>query len=288
MKTIGLLGDTHMNLAWVKFALKAFKHLGVDAVLQVGDFGLYWDRRGREFLETVSGYAKNKYGITLYVIPGNHENWRYINETVGSASDWVEFAPNVMVAPRVHRWEWGGTSFVSLSGAPSVERTWRESRDAMRRAKVGADGPDTDAFWYPEEAVTAKNVEDVIRGGYADVMVGHDAPSGILGIERVIKGNPHGFQPHDLHYAALGRALTTQAFEGVAPRFYIHGHYHVAVNEKIPRPGLPDAETHVIGLNRDTMNYSLGLLHTKAYHGTEEATLINHKALLQAYRDGTL
>jgi hypothetical protein len=275
---IGLLGDTHGDLPWVKFALRAFKSAGIDVILQVGDFGLYRDRKGNEFMDTVQGYAK-KMGITFFVIPGNHENWEYIEETVGAATDWVSFRKNIYVPPRVFRWNWDGVDFASLSGAPSVNRTWAVVGDLNRK-------PDSpyDRSWYPGEAILPEHVQQIAEGGYADVMVGHDAPYGVGAISLAIHGNPHGFPEQDIHYAHEGRMLMTEAFNAVAPRHFFHGHYHIPVDERITRPNTDNETTHILGLNMNQRNYSLGEFNLT----TREATNWNVHKMLFDYRSGKI
>ncbi|UDL15965.1 metallophosphoesterase [Microbacterium phage Pumpernickel] len=277
---IGLIGDLHGNTGWAKFVIKALASMGITTALQVGDFGLYRDKRGAEFQDVVSGIAR-KFGMTIYVVPGNHENWDYINETIGDATDWVNFRTNILVAPRVHRWEWNGVSFASLSGAPSVDRQWRVQADAfdLREGRTRVDNR-----FYETEVYTVEDVAKIAEGGYADVMVGHDAPHGIRRIESAIQGNPFGFASADLAYAEQSRQLYTQAFEAVAPRSLFHGHYHVAVDEHIARPGAEGETTHIIGLNCDTDNYSFGVFDT----ATQTATLIDDAELLKKHRNGTL
>ena len=279
---VGLLGDTHANKNWIRFALWKFHKEGITTVLQVGDFGIYQDESSLRYLKLANKLAE-EFGITIHVVPGNHEDWRYINKTIAEKtldSGWAQLRSNILLAPRGHRWEWDGVSFVGLGGAPSVDRGWRKRADARH---PNAKNP----LWDPNEAITLEDVYNTIQGGHAEVMVGHDAPNGVATISHGIKGNPHGFETADLLYAADGRELMTQAFRGVSPKTFLHGHYHFLVNEMIVRPGLEDelfddrgAWTHVLGLGCDGMVNSLGQYDTEtrtahAWDVTKDITSFN-------------
>jgi Calcineurin-like phosphoesterase len=265
---VGLLGDTHANYAWTAFALWKFHREGITRVLQLGDLGLGKSNYNAKFLKRVSKLAVH-YGITLYVTLGNHEDWNYAEElfsTTMREDGWAEVRPNLLIAPRGLRWTWDDVSFVSLGGAPSVDRGWR----VEEQAKIL--DPDYH-LWFPGEMITQEDVDLVVAGGYADVMVAHDAPMGVPTIDKAISSNPHGFRPADLLYAADGRKLMDDAFRGVRPRTFLHGHYHMLVDDMIrtpsnPNPGLIETAdvkwTHVLGLNCDGRNYFLGQYDLKA------------------------
>jgi len=271
---IGFLGDLHGNLAAGRFMLWTMHKQGITIVFHVGDFGIYTDNPGMKFASKMNQYAE-AFGMILIVVPGNHENWRVINELTGdNRTDLVNYRNNIFIAPRGWRAEYDGVSFVALGGAPSVDRTIRREWDERKK-----DAHRANLHWYWEEQITGADVDYVKAGGYADVMIGHDAPNGIQGIERVIRGNPHGFHIADILYAQEGRDLLTEAFRAVAPRFYFHGHYHFPVNEEI-RVRNDDGWCHVIGLDCEFNNYSMAVLDTE----TLTARNINHNELLAEYR----
>lgn len=272
---VGILGDIHGNTAAGRFMLWTMHRLGITHVIQVGDFGIYTDNNGLKFASKLNQYAE-EYGITLYVVPGNHENWRVINELFdGDRESFAAYRNNIFLVPRGKRWAWGGMDFLGLGGAPSVDRTWRIAWDIQR--KPGA----ANKAWYGEEQITQEDVDYTVSGGYADVMIAHDAPHGIRRIEEVIKGNPHGFNPVDLMYAEEGRILMTEAFRGVAPKIFFHGHYHFPVNEHLQRPGGEYGETtHVIGLDCEFNNYSMAILDTE----TQTARNLDHDQHLADFR----
>ncbi len=249
---IGLLGDVHGRIGWFRYAIDKFKREGIDTIVQLGDFGLGDPFMYGKTLKSLNN-ALVRNGITFYVVPGNHENYDFIDSIPVEADGWQHLKSNILLAPRGHRWEWDGISFVALGGAPSVDRTWRIANELFSKTKS----------WFPGEAITPEDVAKVSAGGYADVMIGHDAPGGVVEIQRNIGGNPHGFKGVDILYAAEGRDLMTQAFRAVAPKFFFHGHYHFLVDEAIPveRDG-QYAQCHVLGLTNDQQNFSLGEFNT--------------------------
>ena len=49
MARFGLVGDLHGKVGWLRLAFEAFERVGgVDAVLQVGDFGIDWPRAHKD------------------------------------------------------------------------------------------------------------------------------------------------------------------------------------------------------------------------------------------------
>lgn len=276
---IGFLGDTHGNTAAAKFMLWAMHKRGVTTLVQVGDFGIYTDNNGMKFASKVS-VDLVKYDQTLIVVPGNHENYRVINEiledvTTGNRTQFGIYRKRIWIAPRGMRLTFDGMSFLFFGGAPSVDRTWRIAWDIQGKPNAA------NKNWYSEEALTPEDVKYVSEGGYADVMVCHDAPHGVQGIDRVISGNPHGFKQVDLIYAEAGRNLMTEAFRAVAPELFFHGHYHTPVYEEIQRPGAEWGETtRIIGLDCEFNNYSMAILDTE----TGDAINIDHRDLLAEYR----
>lgn len=275
---IGFLGDLHGNTAAAQFMLWAMRKMKVSSIIQVGDFGIYTDNNGRKFTDKVSRTLVEN-DQTLIVVPGNHENYRVINEiledvTPNNRTDYGHFKPRIWIAPRGMRTSFDGMSFLFFGGAPSVDRSWRQAWDADKPNAANKN-------WYAEEALTPEDVRYASEGGYADVMVCHDAPHGVPTIDRAISGNPHGFQQVDLIYAEAGRNLMTEAFRAVAPKFFFHGHYHVPVYEEVQRPGAEWGDvTEILGLDCEFKNYSMAILDTEL----QEAVHVDHTALLAEYR----
>lgn len=268
---LGILGDTHGNYRWIKYALGKFNREGIDTIIQLGDFGFGLSPE-QNFEKKVNLLLKN-YGQHMVVVPGNHENYDLVNAAPLREDGFQQYGDNMLLAPRGHRWVWDGLSFVALGGGPSLDRTWRKSHETAPDSSF-PEGmvPDHRKIFWEEEAITKHDVQKVINGGHADVMLGHDAPDGIEEIRKNVQGNPHGFQSWDLQYGDEQRKLMTKAFEAVAPEIFLHGHYHFFVNEKrlvrrIQPNGDPMfSECTVVGFSKDESNLSMGYLDTETHH----------------------
>lgn len=260
MTRIGFMGDVAATYWWVAFALNKFHIEGITHVVQVGDFGVGRTNYNLKFLHRVSKLAVH-YGITLDIVPGNHEDWSWIDSiTQGVRDQKFELKPNVFILPRGYRWTEGSSSFVALGGAPSVDRSWRlEDQKGVIDSRYHS--------WFPTEIITPEDVDYVRAGGYADVMVTHDAPLNITQIEERIKHNPLGFSSIDLDYAAQGRKLMDQAFHGVNPLVLFHGHYHFKVDEMIRNSGESTGWTNILGLSNENSPHNLGHYDTEEKRG---------------------
>lgn len=248
---IGIAGDLHGNTYWTQRVLGLFHESGITTVLQVGDFGVWPGYQGQRFIEKTERTLRH-YGISLYVVPGNHEDYDQIEALPVADDGWQYLTDSIALAPRGHRWQWDDTSFVALGGGASVDRAWRLEMERKQNVKV----------WWPQEAITPQDVDRVVSGGYADVFVGHDAPFCKV-IDHAIQGNPQGFAGADLLYAADQRRLMDRAVRGVAPKLVLHGHYHMKVDDAIPvsRDGAM-AECIIAGFDKDGMPDSCGTLDT--------------------------
>lgn len=246
MTNLGFLGDTHGNAGVVQWTLDQFKRHDVTEIMQVGDFGFWPGKAGQEFLSQVETHLALN-GQTLYVTPGNHEDYTSLKYLHTREDGWQEAREHILVAPRGHRWEWEGISFVSLGGAPSVDRGWR--LDFQRRQGY--------PVWWKEEDITREDMDRAIEGGYADVMIAHDAPFGVPAIERGIAGNPNGFREEDLEYADAGRAKMLEVVSAVKPKLFFHGHYHWKVDDILT---LEDSEVSIKGLSADGSPNSWGIM----------------------------
>lgn len=213
---VALAGDWHGNEKWALHAIRGLAQRGdIDLILHVGDFGIWPGGSGRRYRHAVND-ALAEAGIALHLTPGNHEDWgalarRWKNHAHPQP---LRMGERLTILPPGWRFEIDGRSFVSLGGAPSI--------DYSDRTK-GFD-------WWPEEIITDEDVERTVAGGYADVMITHDAPSHPWTTPRVamIHATPGGWPLHARSYASAGRRQIDRALLGVKPRLLVHGHMHVA------------------------------------------------------------
>ncbi|MGL4999446.1 MAG: metallophosphoesterase family protein [Cetobacterium sp.] len=237
MTTIGFLGDTHGQQRWTRFALWAFAQRGINTVVQVGDFGI--GKRGDNFHTFVETTCA-EFGITLWVVPGNHENYDTIENIPENEDGTLHLTEHISILPRGFRWEWEGRTFVALGGAPSVDRMWRLEDERQFKGQK---------LWWIQEMITVDDVAKTVAGGYADVMVGHDAPKCVQ-IDSKIEKTKHMWNPVDLYYAAEGRELMEEATSKVQPALFFHGHYHFKVDQEKMWSDT-GAVTRIMGLGPD-------------------------------------
>lgn len=242
---VAFAGDWHGETSWATVVIEQVAER-TDVLLHVGDFGIWPGDTGAKYLRKVNR-ACEQHGVRILITPGNHEDWsrlfrRWVNPKLhaedGSLLP-IPLTDHISVLPRGYRWQMKASngranSFVGLGGAPSV--------DAEHRTKGRS--------WWPEEMMTEADVDAVASGGYADVMVTHDAPGPPYACRKVVEildTNPLGFSEAALAYATVGRERVTRAFEAVAPRLSVHGHYHVS----------DETAVRVAGAEYDTTVWSL-------------------------------
>jgi len=245
MTVVALAGDSHGNYPWARDRIREVAERGVDTMLHLGDFGIWPGNNGRAYLIRVEN-ACAEHGMRILVTPGNHEDWGRLTalwenpkqrDATGAMLP-IDLTPHITVLPRGHRFEIDGRSFVSLGGAPSVDMDNRTER----------------VDWWPEERITAEDVERTVAGGYADVMLSHDSPDRpyqTAAVEHVVHGDSGwSWSDQALAHAAAGRERMTEAFLGVKPRLFAHGHYHVRDEASVQIPGA-DHETRIWSLHAD-------------------------------------
>lgn len=238
-RTVGLAGDWHANLPWALRALEEFANADIDTVYQVGDFGVWPGARGHRYLSSVNATCE-RLGIDLFVVPGNHEDYAQINAWPVDEAGWIIHPdlPMIRYAPRGHVWTDSGVSFGALGGAISIDKMLRIEGQT----------------WWPEEDLTADEVERFIANAAAlpnrlDVMLTHDAPSGV----RRGGVTPSYLSPEIEHQARKFRLMLRDAADGAAPRWLVHGHWHMFVRDEFQGLSMRNSEyeTQVLGLHMD-------------------------------------
>lgn len=226
-----LAGDWHGNELWAKRTIAHAATLGVDTILQLGDFG-YWtaDPETDQYLRSVVG-ALDETGIRLFWLDGNHEDHT-------RRADWLDVAahPGVHYLPRGHRWTWWDRTWMSVGGATSVDRGYR------------IEG----VSWWPGEGLTDDDVDHAGRAGDVDVIVSHDCPRGvdIPGVGPDTKGGVRGNWPQEiLLEAQQHRDKLAVICRATQPSRLFHGHYHIPYASTLDC-GAPEP-TVVVGLADD-------------------------------------
>lgn len=248
MSTVALAGDWHGNTRWAIARIADVAERGVALILHLGDFGIWPGPSGRLYLDRLEEACAER-GVGIWVTPGNHEDWGRLARLWADPARTgrpLHLTKHIAVLPRGYRFELEGRTFVSLGGAPSV--------DLADRSR-GTD-------WWPEEMITPEDVEAVVAGGYADVMLAHDAPLAPYEVDRVGYIRTHnegGWPDRALAYARVGAERMHDAFLGVAPRLLAHGHYHVSGETTGALPGR-DYDTQIWSLNCDGVDGNVRFL----------------------------
>lgn len=216
---IMLLGDAHGNDRWTCAVIDQAHRLGVDGILQLGDFG-YWphDDWGKRFLDWVE-QTLTDYDMPLWFIDGNHED----HAALGSAQTEpgpLQIRCHITYLPRGTRWLWDNKTWIALGGASSVDRFMRTR----------------DVSWFSQETMTATQQDRIIAAGHADIVVAHDAPWGVRHLANQYKlwlpPGTRGSWPADAlrDSDAHMQRMTTIAL-ALKPDVWFHGHHHVKYDE---------------------------------------------------------
>jgi hypothetical protein len=247
MSTVALAGDWHGNRRWARARIAEVANNDVALILHLGDFGIWPDASGRVYIDQLEE-ACTTHGVGIWVTPGNHEDWGSLTRMWADparAGRPLQVSEHIAILPRGHRFTLEGRSFVSLGGAPSVDLEYRERNKD----------------WWAQEAITTDDVASVVDGGYADVMLVHDAPLAPYEVPSVatIRSTKGVWSERALAYARHGAELMHEAFGGVRPRLFAHGHYHVADEATV---ALPDTayETRIWSLNCDGVDGNIRYL----------------------------
>lgn len=216
---VGVAGDWHSDLDFSVACLNRFHAENVTEVLHVGDFNFWNDEKGHLFL-TVLNEVAGKFGMTLWVTLGNHEDYVMISEFIPHPEydGWVYDTRwgNILVAGRGTRWVWNNITFVSLGGANSVNRH----------------SLTPNVNWWAEEQISSGDVYRTMEGGHADIMVCHDTPAGVPLWEGNVNSSG-GWPVEALAYAAGSRDQLRFAVDVVKPDILFHGHYHFYTNQEV-------------------------------------------------------
>lgn len=211
MKVV-LAGDWHGDADWARGTIEIAAQRGVSEIFQLGDFALGWPGKEAYFVSVEKFLAEN--GCRLYIVPGNHENYDFIEKQLVFTEGVCRMTARVTVLGRGFRGELPpDKTLVALGGAPSIDFQFRT---------IGRS-------WWPAEMIKLEEAEKVAADGYADIMLAHDCPTSACTkeVQAIRDSNPAGWTDAALRYAHEGAHLMDIAFRGVKPKLFAHGHYHV-------------------------------------------------------------
>lgn len=210
------VGDTHGNTRFAVYAISVAHDLGIDHIIQVGDFGVWPGSFGVNFLNGVN-VAAEQFGVTFGFIDGNHEDFDQLDRALsgfGREPDGsIRILGNILWYPRGTVLELGGRRFGFMGGTVSV--------DKGSRTKF--------VSWWPQEAITEKdliNLETNLEGNPVDVLVTHDVPRCVTLPFPISNHWPGAI----IREAEQQRVLLDVVVSLTRPKILVHGHWHVTYN----------------------------------------------------------
>lgn len=232
---VAVLGDVHGNFRWLDIVARSIRTLAPDitAILQVGD----WAMDPGTTDEALDGTGIER----IYVTLGNHEHWGEITPLLkahpGCA---IRVSEITWILPRPARLSIGGRNVLSLGGAVSVDKAWRQEG----------------VSWWKDEEISREAVTAAIAAGPADLMLTHESPAGtpVRAVQEILRTNPFGFPADAIADSATSRARVAKVWNIVYPELLIHGHMHA------PGGGQTDGGRRVASLGQDGQQGNLGFL----------------------------
>lgn len=246
-----MCGDWHGKLDLAAELVEKARRKRADVIVVMGDFG-YWEHWGPNYRPRKLDERWNEYkrkcryndgirfldrldhnlkihDLWLVFIDGNHENHQMLRALYGPGGTKHRPQPcgwhvrdRIVYAPRGHRWEWNGVSFLAMGGAYSVDR----------------EGPPGDT-WWPEETITDAEMEAGIAAGPTDVLLCHDAP---LGVPDLPGDNEH--EKMAFPQTVDNRRRLDRVARHTLPKHVFHGHYHTANRSHVQYPFELDGQLH--------------------------------------------
>jgi predicted phosphodiesterase len=209
-----IVGDVHGRHDRLADLLeRARRALGIDAAIQVGDFG---------FAASALGAVRTPFPIPVYAIDGNHEDHRWLQRAIdeGEAQRWAAQL-NLFYQPRGSTAVLGGSTVGFLGGALHVDQPQQHNGPAglanyIRRREVDAAAADFNRA-RPHLVVT--------HSCPAGIGIGLTGPQELqLGVLDYVVAA--GFDPGPVH--DCGDAELTALWSRLAyrPPAWVFGHHH--------------------------------------------------------------
>ena len=230
-------------------SIRKFASAGVRSVLHLGDFylGIGSERMAKQRLSQTERWLR-EHDQKWFVTPGNHENWTRLVSKKVNLHGVLEFSERLAYLPRGTRWTCSGVTFLSVGGAPSI------NRDSLTPGKT----------WWAEEILSQEDVKRISADGQVDVLLAHDAPEPLTPkVARAVAAGADRWSGAAVEYAEQGRAMLTTILSSTLPRLVVHGHHHVADRAKVVLPGT-SRETEIVSMARADAKRSAAILDLSA------------------------
>jgi Icc-related predicted phosphoesterase len=206
MTRILVVGDIHGSMHLVQSMITFAEQYSCTSIIQVGDFGIGpWGSKDPEqkWLNIVDDSLK-QVGITLKIIPGNHDNYDTINSLVPNEDGTLWMRDNISIIPRGYTWvEDYFYTFGAIGGAVSVDWPYRT--------------PGVD--WWLDEEIRHEDINP-LKDVKLDVLITHDVPARVP-----VKSHMH-IDYYTAQRAQVGREILQQAVDMTKPKMVFSGHWH--------------------------------------------------------------
>lgn len=214
--SVAVAGDWHGNASW---AIKCIRHLAehtdVTLLLHLGDFG-YMGEGFDRYIHKVSREAA-KAGVTIWVLPGNHENYDWLAKQPIDNQGRTITSPGILALPRGNRFTVAGVTFCAVGGAVSVDKG---SRTFGRS-------------WWPQEEITETEMNTISAGPPVDVLLTHDAPMGCATPRMDRRSFLDWVGPVVASEADAHQTRVRNIVDALHPRLLLHGHMHARYSETV-------------------------------------------------------
>lgn len=208
-KKVYFLGDIHGNFSLLTEQLMSAQFNNTQ-IIQVGDFGVGFNREGESRLLTLMNEACKQRNITLYVIRGNHDDPSYFTDLSNEYSNILFVKDNTFL-------QLNGLTYFLSGGAISIDRCIR---------KVGIN------YWVDEGVdINFNRLEsDLLKYPKIDIVVTHSSPSFAFPTqyERIV----HAYMRRDSNLdreLRHERAIITKLYGLLLSKniqHWIYGHFH--------------------------------------------------------------
>jgi hypothetical protein len=210
--------------------MKICKANGVELLIVLGDYGYGWpsyiNGDGNCGVTEETSLLAEKYGLQVWFIDGNHENFDQL-EAVGAYGSIVpvKVEENVTYIPRGTLLKLGDSQVLFVGGAYSVDKGRRSPHIS----------------WWPEEEITTAETNRALSHEKVDVVLSHDvcdtgfrAALSLALFPGETNRHPdamnHLVYKNDQHFphARFNRHTLEAIWEHYHPKRWYHGHYHAS------------------------------------------------------------
>lgn len=168
-----ITGDKHGDLYKLTSFIDRFGLTNDDAIIVLGDMGLFWRKDKKETKQFLDYYAQNDYMTNIYFIDGNHDNFDLINKLEYEANSRFKNCGN----PYIHYIPRGTTfsmmingisrRFLACGGADSIDKFLRYPH----------------LSWWEDEKITQADIDKtlaVAANRHIDYVLSHCCPISIF------------------------------------------------------------------------------------------------------------